>query len=104
MMLSVLAVGGLLLAGRALAAPNDLVERTYNGVKYGCKCYYGDKCWPSDRAFNDLNKTVDGNLIVNIPAGAVCHNTFNGPLGTARTYNAAACARVTQEFNSNEQW
>lgn len=87
---------------RAAGAPG-LVQRTWNGTKYGCKCYYDDPCWPSQSDWAALNKTLDGNLIVDVPPGAVCHNTFNGPLGTLETYDAAACAQVTANFG-NEQW
>ena len=80
-------------------------QTTYNGQKYGCKCYPGRSCWPSTTKWTSLNKTVDGTLRVNVPAGAVCHNTFDGPLGTIKTYNEAACADAQENFLSyNEQW
>ncbi|KAJ4385949.1 hypothetical protein N0V85_007952 [Neurospora sp. IMI 360204] len=82
-----------------------LDQTTYNGQKYGCKCYPGRPCWPSANKWNNLNRTVDGTLRVNVPAGAVCHNTFDGPFGTIQTYNEAACADVKENFVSyNEQW
>ncbi|KAI1660631.1 FAD-binding domain-containing protein [Daldinia decipiens] len=80
-----------------------LVERTWNNTKYGYKCYIGDDCWPSDDSWVKLNSTVDGNLLVNIPPGASCHNTFDGPLGTVPTYDAAACAEATDKW-SDESW
>jgi len=83
------------------AAP--LQPTTWNGKKYGCKCYLGDKCWPSDKDWQKLNTTVGGNLIVDIPPGAPCHKTFQGPLGTISTYNAAQCADVQANF-ADETW
>jgi hypothetical protein len=83
------------------AAP--LQPTTWNSTKYGCKCYLGDKCWPSSKEWQKLNTTVGGNLIVDIPPGAPCHKTFQGPLGTVSTYNAAQCASVQANF-ANETW
>lgn len=51
-----------------------LIPRTWNDQEYACKCYLGDDCWPSQNSWNDLNTTVEGNLIVNVPPGAVCYN------------------------------
>jgi hypothetical protein len=73
------------------------------GAQYACKCYHGESCWPSQHEWNVLNNTVNGKLRVHIPPGASCYNTFNGPLGTVNTYNAAKCAEATQNW-ANEQW
>jgi hypothetical protein len=81
----------------------SLVTTTWNGHKYGCKCYIGQSCWPSASKWNSLNSTVGGSLIVDIPPGAPCHNTFNGPLGTVNTYDAAACAEATAMW-TDETW
>lgn len=82
-----------------------LDQTTYNGQKYGCKCYPGRPCWPSANKWNSLNRTVDGTLRPVVPAGAVCHNTFEGPFGTVQTYDQAACADAQANFLSyNEQW
>ncbi|KAK4187028.1 hypothetical protein QBC35DRAFT_251403 [Podospora australis] len=74
------------------------VPRTWNGANYACKCHPGDYCWPKPIEWSNLNATVGGNLRVNIPIGAPCHNRFEGPLGTVNTYNAAQCAAVTAGF------
>ncbi|KAI0158008.1 FAD-binding domain-containing protein [Hypoxylon sp. FL1284] len=97
-------VGASLLSlfGGVRSSP-PLVERTWNGAQYGCKCYMGDECWPSDDSWAGLNSTVDGNLAISIPPGASCYNTFEGPLGTLETYDAAACADATAQFG-NETW
>jgi len=75
----------------------------FGGLTLGCKCIPGDSCWPSAKKWNALNATVGGRLQVHIPPGAVCHNTFQGPLGTINTYNATACAEVLQKF-SDQFW
>lgn len=81
----------------------SLVKTTWKGQKYGCKCYIGQSCWPSASKWNSLNSTVGGRLIVDIPPGAPCHNTFDGPLGTVNTYDEAACAEATSMW-TDETW
>lgn len=83
------------------AAP--LQPTTWDGKKYGCKCYLGQSCWPSANDWKKLNTTVGGNLLVDIPPGAPCHKTFQGPLGTVNTYSAAGCADVQAHF-TDETW
>ncbi|KAL2256286.1 hypothetical protein VTK26DRAFT_1897 [Humicola hyalothermophila] len=72
------------------------------GLRYGCKCYPGEKCWPSAAEWNTLNDTVNGQLQIQIPPGAPCYNQFQGPFGTVDTFDADACAEVTQ--NWADQW
>jgi hypothetical protein len=81
----------------------DVQTSTIKGANFGCKCYPGESCWPSAAKWKALNATVDGKLLVQIPPGAPCHNTFNGPLGTVRTYDEAKCAEVNQNWES-ESW
>ncbi|KAI0005787.1 FAD-binding domain-containing protein [Xylariaceae sp. FL0662B] len=85
------------------ASPPPLVQRIWNGTEYGCKCYLGDDCWPTESSWTELNSTVEGNLQIVVPPGASCHNTFEGPLGTLSTYDAGACADATVNFG-NEAW
>ncbi|KAM7206135.1 hypothetical protein V8F20_002917 [Naviculisporaceae sp. PSN 640] len=81
-----------------------LVPASYGSQSYGCKCYPNDSCWPTLSKWNTLNNTVNGNLIRHIPAAAVCHNSFTGPLGTVNsTHNAAACAAVQAGW-ADEDW
>ena len=81
----------------------DLVPRQWNGKKWSCKCYHGDDCWPAEAEWDALKEAVDGNLVVHVPPESVCHNTFEGPLGTLETYDAAACEEVTSTY-TDEQW
>ena len=81
-----------------------LVPASYDNQAYGCKCYAGEACWPQLSVWRQLNQTVNGQLKANIPAAAVCHNSFTGPLGTVNnTYNAQACAAVTANW-VDEEW
>lgn len=79
------------------------VMRREGSSNYECKCYPGDDCWPDEGQWKTLNSTVDGNLQVNIPPGAPCYNTFQGPLGDVETYNEAECEKVTSNW-PNEQF
>ncbi|GKT84499.1 FAD binding domain-containing protein [Colletotrichum tofieldiae] len=104
--LSALALTAAIVVHGVYASPADLVglvPRTWQGKQYGCKCYFGDKCWPKTNAWNKLNTTVEGNLNIHIPPEAACHNTFNGTLGTVNTYDASKCAEVIAEY-TDEQW
>ncbi|KAK4222438.1 6-hydroxy-D-nicotine oxidase [Podospora fimiseda] len=83
--------------------PVPLVPRTWEGKSYGCKCYFGDDCWPAPKKWKELNATVGGNLVVFVPPESACHNFFNGTLGTIPTYDAAKCANVTANY-PREQW
>ncbi|RYP58269.1 hypothetical protein DL769_009030 [Monosporascus sp. CRB-8-3] len=85
-------LGLLPLLSGALQSSDRLVPRTWNGSDYACKCYVGDECWPGEGSWTELNSTVGGNL-----------TTFEGPLGTVSTYDAAACAEATANFMS-QQW
>lgn len=80
-----------------------LVPTTWNGRSYDCKCYVGDECWPKAEEWSALNTTLDGNLAVHIPPGAVCHDSYQGPLGNISTYNEAACSSVMVNFSA-AQW
>ncbi|KAF6801100.1 FAD binding domain-containing protein [Colletotrichum sojae] len=98
--LASLALGATLLAPAIIA---DLVPRIWDGQEYGCKCYFGDDCWPKPETWDALNATVSGNLHVHIPPEAACHDIFAGTLGNISTYDAAKCAEVTENWE-DEQW
>ncbi|KAJ0160539.1 putative FAD-linked oxidoreductase [Colletotrichum tanaceti] len=110
--LSVLAAASAAVLARGILAspspvttqPVGLVPREWQGQQYGCKCYFGDDCWPKAGAWGQLNSTVEGNLHVHVPPEAVCHNSFDGILGSvSSTYDAAKCAEVTANW-TDEQW
>lgn len=74
-----------------------LAER--GGQTYRCKCYPGDRCYPSDQEWRRLNSTVGGNLQVAIHPAAPCYASMNG----IPTFNAEKCAEVTANI-PNQQW
>lgn len=99
-------LSSLLLASHALASTHkapQLVERSWNGQKYGCRCYADDDCWPSKMDWKSLNHTVRGNLIAHAPPGAPCHKSFSGPLGTRNLYDKNECETIYENFGV-EQW
>ncbi|KAK7932726.1 FAD binding domain-containing protein [Apiospora marii] len=49
-----------------------------------CRCFPGDACWPDEKAWAELNSTVDGRLIATVPLASVCHGT--------NTYSEKGCA------------
>jgi len=56
---------GLLSAG-AFATPS-------------CRCFPGEPCWPSARAWRSLNSTVGGRLIETVPLAKACHDPSLDP-------------------------
>ncbi|KAK2750264.1 hypothetical protein FQN55_002410 [Onygenales sp. PD_40] len=91
---------GLLAIASPLAGNNEagtLVKR--QDGSYSCKCYEGDECWPSEEAWSELSTAVGDRLHKVVPVAAVCYNEFEG----TATYDAAKCADVTANYNS-EQW
>ena len=99
----VLCGAALLVASVTSQDVSPLVPRTWNGAQYACKVYYDDPSWPDADAWNSFNKSVGGNLVVDVPPGAPCHAKFEGPLGTVSTFNEAKCSEATTKF-PNEQW
>lgn len=47
-----------------------------------CRCFPGDRCWPSAATWANFNQSVDGTLIATVPLGTPCH---------APSYNATEC-------------
>jgi hypothetical protein len=52
-----------------------------------CRAVYGKPGWPSEEAWNNLRRQVDGFLIAASPPGAACQQTLDG----VATYNSAKC-------------
>ncbi|KAH7096013.1 hypothetical protein FB567DRAFT_432188 [Paraphoma chrysanthemicola] len=96
-----LAANGALVASQDLAAAKWIGEtKKVDGVNYQCKCYSDNSCWPTNKDWENLNKTVGGTLQVAVPPGAVCHKEFGN---SSSVYDAAKCAD-TQANWLNEQW
>ncbi|KAH6606122.1 hypothetical protein Trco_005275 [Trichoderma cornu-damae] len=82
---TLLAVAGF--AGLARTAPTDPSASTSS-----CKCFPGDKCWPSAKDWAAFNKTVDGRLIATVPLGSPCHGA---------SYNATECQFLQDNWLSS---
>ncbi|KAF2266794.1 FAD/FMN-containing isoamyl alcohol oxidase-like protein MreA [Lojkania enalia] len=91
---SLLAVANCTFAAKWIGEVKEV-----NGVKYQCKCYSDNKCWPTATDWAALNTTVGGVLRRAVPPGAVCHNT----IGNVSTYSAEACTNVQANW-LNEQF
>lgn len=50
------------------------------GKSWSCKCFPGDACWPSEREWNALNRTVGGRLIATVPLAQACHDPNFDPV------------------------
>lgn len=59
-----------------------------------CRCFPGDSCWPSESAWSQFNKTIEGRLIRTVPLGTPCH---------APNYNATTCARLKTGWELPEE-
>ncbi|KAI0871046.1 FAD binding domain protein [Hypoxylon argillaceum] len=58
-----------------------------------CRCIPGDKCWPSQQKWANLNTTVHGRLIAAAPLARVCH---------APNYNEAECTALGEVWAKPE--
>lgn len=99
-------MGRLSLFVALLAAANGALGgdwkgelKNMGGVKYQCKCYSDNKCFPKATDWAALNKTVGGTLQRALPPGAPCHKA----IGSINTYDAKACADVQANW-LNEQY
>ncbi|KAF7714347.1 FAD/FMN-containing isoamyl alcohol oxidase MreA [Penicillium ucsense] len=50
-----------------------------------CRCFPGEKCWPSETTWARFNRTVEGRLVKTVPLGTPCH---------APNYDAVTCATL----------
>jgi hypothetical protein len=72
---------------------------TRNGQRYACKCYPGEKCYPTSDVWAKFNTTLGGALRVALPPGAPCYNT----LGEINTFDRGKCEEVQTNWG-DEQW
>ena len=80
-----------------IGVPLGIVTR--NGQRYQCKCYPGERCYPSPRLWKQLNSTVGGTLQLGLPPTSPCYRSVDG----IPTYDAAKCADVRRNI-LDEQW
>jgi hypothetical protein len=91
----------LLAVDNALGAKWIGETKEVNGVKYQCKCYSDNSCWPQNTEWDMFNKTLGGALHLAIPPGAPCHNKFGN--SSLSVFDAKACEEVQANWG-NEQW
>ena len=58
-----------------------------------CRCTPNETCWPSSKAWADLNETVSGKLIANTPIAISC---YPGP-----QFDETLCAYIDQSWNNS---
>lgn len=54
-----------------------------------CKAFPGDKVWPSQTEWSNLNSTVGGRLVATVPLGAPCHGA---------SFNDATCESLKEQW------
>lgn len=74
----------------------DTQDQYANNSSARCRCFPGDKCWPSLEEWTNLNKTLSGRLIATIPIASVCHQDSFVP------YDSEACARLQSVWQKPE--
>lgn len=72
----------LLAASRLISAELQVPDDP-NAVE-DCKCFPGDACWPTQKDWDKLNRTVDGRLIATIPLASPCYKSWGN-------YNEETC-------------
>lgn len=61
-----------------------------------CRCFPGDRCWPTAEQWSAFNQTVSGRLIATIPIGSPCHSSQYG------AYNEAQCTELQSVWGEPE--
>lgn len=51
-------------------------QEGYASASSECKCFPGDKCWPTKKEWDSLNKTVDGRLVATVPLASPCFQSW----------------------------
>jgi len=60
-----------------------------------CKAFPGTSSWPTVAQWNELNATLNGNLLHALPPGAVCDSDLP-------KYNNATCTQVRQAYGNSD--
>ncbi|GLB05983.1 hypothetical protein AtubIFM57258_001278 [Aspergillus tubingensis] len=58
-----------------------------------CRCFPGEKCWPSLAEWTQFNESIDGRLIQTIPLGKPCHTP---------SYQAGVCDYLREQWTEPE--
>ena len=81
------AISQFLSIATALAAPPN--SNISSSSSSSCRCMPGDSCWPSRQEWAQLNHTVGGRLISNVPLAHVCHDP---------TYDEEECNYLREQW------
>ena len=78
-------------ANANLASPRNDLETIISqegrpSNKSGCRCFPGDKCWPTPSEWNAFNQSLGGRLIATTPIASPCHDDSFG------SFDAQKCA------------
>lgn len=57
-----------------------------------CRCFPGEKCWPTSAEWDLFNKTINGRLVATVPIGSTCHDDSFAP------YDAEHCRQLQNEW------
>ena len=61
-----------------------------------CKCFPGDKCWPTPTEWTAFNKTLGGKLVATVPLAAPCHDD------KWASYSEATCEALQANWTNPE--
>lgn len=87
---------GLLLLLASLVALLSAVGNaavTIQSSNTTCRCFPGEKCWPSLAEWTQFNESIDGRLIQTIPLGKPCHTP---------SYQAGVCDYLREQWTEPE--
>ena len=83
-LLAIFSLVPALISAAALAPKDDSSLQTASK----CRCFPGDRCWPTKADWNLFNTTLGGKLVSTVPIAASCHDSAFGP------YDAQRCAEL----------
>ena len=92
----------MLNVGHALGQILNSSQQVTGANTNGCRFIPEESQWPSPQDWADLNQTVNGRLIANIPPGAPCYKTtYDVQSGKydLSTFDEAACAKVRDNWH-----
>lgn len=57
-----------------------------------CRCYPGERCWPTQAEWEAFNSTIQGRLIATVPVASVCHYDSFAP------YDEGGCQQLRDNW------
>jgi hypothetical protein len=90
-----------LLSNLVALWPSILPMESFGAMSFpsgsNCRCFPGDKCWPSSSAWAHFNSSVDGNLVASVPIAAVCHD-YHTSSSSVSTYDVSKCQNLQNNW------